>query len=212
MSTIYTTYVSQIASNHYHLSVISNQPEGSNDGDNIFQGKIFCLTDTQLRTISNLDHLSEDEILTIKKESKVADDSIKTLLEDYLSDSFDNLNRLICLVPLENNAECVLRASYASAYVAKDYDKECSYYSLIPISPGGVRTELTVVLETMEIKVDTTSNRRFNTIEHEKERYNLPPLMKTHYISQKAFDSILAYCITILRHSSQMLRYNYRNN
>lgn len=206
MSSIYTTYVSRIASNHYHLSVISNQPEVSDDGDNIFQGKIFCLTDTQLRTISNLDHLSEDEILTIKKESKVADDSFKTLLEEYLDDSFDNLNRLIGLIPRENKAKCVLIATYA-----KECAKECSYYSFISISQGGVRTELTIDLKTMQIKVDTTSNRRFNTIECEKEGYDMPPLMKTNYISQEAFDSILAYCITVLLHCTQMLRYSYRN-
>lgn len=207
MSSIYTTYVSRIASNHYHLSVISNQPEVSDEGDNIFQGKIFCLIDTQLRTIHDLDHLSEDEILTIKNESKVVDDSFGTLLEDYLSDSFDNLNRLISLIPKEDKAECVLIATNH-----KECVKECSYYTLISISQGGVRTELTIDLKAMHIKVKNTSNRRFNTIEREKEKRNSPPFMKTHYISQEAFDSILAYCITVLLHGIQMLRYGYRNN
>lgn len=206
MSSIYTTYVSRIASNHYHLSEISNQPKLSDEGDEIFRGKIFCITDTQLSTISNLDHLSEDEILTIKKESKVTDDSFETLLENYLDDSFDNLNRLIGLISKENKGKCVLIATNAN-----ECSKECSYYTLISISQGGVRTELTIDLKTMSIKVETSSNRRFNAIEDEKERYDIPSLINTYYISQEAFDAILVYCITMLQHCTQMLRYSYRN-
>lgn len=203
MSSIYTSYISRIATNHFHLCEISNKSGMTDDGYCKFSGRLCCVTKSEIQIISNLDHLSESEIQLIIQESKITNDDFKILFYKFINDVFDNLNRLISLISKNSSNECLL------VYVRPSSSEESSSFVLISISKGGVKTEVTINLKSMLIKINSSSNNRFNTIEHEKERHTIHSLMNCFYISQEAFDAILAYCITVLRHCCQLLRYSY---